>query len=124
MATLILPCLAISGGSSTAMAEAIAAQVSAATRNHFIMTIGPSNYRGKKGLSTYFTGLAQNLRRKPGLHDGAMVHIDDRIRHLPCKAEFVRHHHHRHAAAGKLLHDGEHLADQFGIEGTRRLVKH
>src|SRR5207249_2267373 len=118
MATLILPCLAISGGSSIAMAEAIAAQASAAARNHFIMTIAPSDHRGKKGLSTYFTGLAQNLRRRPGLHDCAMVHIDDRIRHLPREAEFVRHHHHRHAAAGKLLYDGKHLADQFGIEGA------
>src|SRR5882724_5080672 len=100
MATLMLPCLAISGGSSTAMAEAIAAQVSAAAKTHFIMTIAPSDHRGEKGLSTYFTGLAENLRRWPGLHDCAMVHIDDRVRHLAREAEFVRHHHHGHAAAG------------------------
>src|SRR5258705_364308 len=110
MATLMLPCLAISGGSSTATAEVTATQVSAAARNSFIMKIASSDHRGKKGLSTYFTGLAQNLRRGPGLHDRAMVHIDDRIRHLAREAKFVRHHHHRHAAAGKFLHDGKHLA--------------
>src|SRR6266536_3592416 len=108
MATLILPCLAISRGSSIAMAEAIAAQVSAAARNHFIMTIAPSDHRGKKGLSTHFTGLTENLCRRPGFHDCAMVHVDNGIGHLASKAEFVRYHHHRHAAAGKLLHDGEH----------------
>src|SRR4051812_40048913 len=100
MATLILPCLAISGGSSIAMAEVTAAQVSAAARNNFIMTIVPSDHRGEKGLSAYFTGLAKNLRRRPELHDRAMIHIDNGIRHLACKTEFVRHHHHRHAAAG------------------------
>src|SRR6266508_249864 len=114
----MLPCLAISGGSSIALAEVIAAQVSAAAKKRFIMTIAPSDHRGKKGLSTYFTGPTQNLRRRPGFHYCAMVHIDDGIRHLPRKAEFVRHHHHRHAAAGQLLHDAEHLSDQFRIEGT------
>src|SRR5215217_7322298 len=109
MATLMLPCLAISGGSSIAMAEVTAAQASAAARKHFIMTIAPSDHRGKKGLSTHFTGLAKNLRRRTGFHDGAMVHVNDGISHLTRKTEFVRHHHHRHAAAGKLLHDGEHL---------------
>src|SRR6476661_376331 len=110
MATLILPCLAISGGSSIAMTGVIAAQVSAAARTHCIMTSAPSDHRGKKGLSTYFAGPTQNLRRRTGLHDCAMVHIDDGICHLAREAEFVRHHHHRHAAAGKFLHDGEHLA--------------
>src|SRR5215213_10929321 len=123
MATLMLPCLAISGGSSIAMAEVTAAQVSAAARKHFIMTIAPSDHRGKKGLSTYFTGLTEDLSRRAGFHDCAMVHINDGIRHLARKTEFVRHHHHRHAAAGKLLHDGEDLADQFGIERTGRLVE-
>src|SRR5215212_10631193 len=106
MATLMLPCLAISGGSSIAMADVTAAQASAAARKHFIMTSAPSDHRGKKGLSTHFTGLTEDLRRRTRLHDGAMVHIDDRIRHLACKTEFVRHHHHRHAAAGQLLHHG------------------
>src|SRR4030095_5768654 len=113
MATLILPCLAISGGSSIAMTEVIAAQVSAAARKHFIMTIAPSDHCGKKGLSTYFTGLAENFRRRPGLHDRAMVHVNNGIRHLARKPEFSRDHHHGHAAAGKFLHDGDHLADQF-----------
>src|SRR5258705_545393 len=73
MATLMLPCPAISGGTLIAMAEVIAAQVSAAARNHFIMTIAPSNHRGKKGVSTYFTGLAQTLR--PRALAAAALHL-------------------------------------------------
>src|SRR6187455_1266639 len=105
MATLMLPCLAISGGSSIAMPGVTTAQVSAAARTHCIMTSAPSDHRGKKGLSAHFTGLAENLRCRSGLHDRTMVHIDDRIRHLAREAEFVRHHHHRHAAARQFLHD-------------------
>src|SRR5712664_1300737 len=123
MATLMLPCFAISGGSSTAMAEAVPAPMSAVARITFIMTIASSDHRGEKGPSARFTGRAENVRRKPGFHDCAMVHVNDGIRDLARKADFVRHHHHRHAATGKLLHDREHFTDQFGIERTRRLVE-
>jgi hypothetical protein len=39
MAALMLPCFAISGGSSTAMAEPVVAQRNAAARKRFIMKI-------------------------------------------------------------------------------------
>src|SRR6266702_6952791 len=111
MAALMPPCFAISGGSSTAMAEPLAAQSITAARKHFFMKIASSDHSGEKGLGTYFTGRAENLGRRPGFHDRAMIHINDGIRDLACKTEFVRHHHHRHAAAGKLPHDREHLSD-------------
>ena len=46
------------------------------------MTIAPSDHRGKKGLSAYFTGLTENLCRWAGFHDRAMVHVNNGIRHL------------------------------------------
>ena len=35
----------------------------------------------------------------------------------------MSHHHHGHAVAGKGLHNGQNLADQFRIECARRLVE-
>src|SRR6266513_2567587 len=104
MATLMLPCLAISAGSSSATAETVAWQTSAAATRNLIMRIASSEHRREKGLGARFTGCAENVCRSPGFHDRAMVHINDPIRDLARKAEFVRHHHHRHAAAGKFLH--------------------
>src|ERR1700737_1854848 len=97
MATLMLPCFAISGGSSTAMAEASAAHRNATARKRFIVKIAPSDHRREKGLGSHFTGRAENIRRRPGFHDGAMVHINNGICDLAREAEFMGHHHHRHA---------------------------
>src|SRR3984893_8949060 len=123
MATLMLPCFRISGGSSTAMAVAVATQLSAAARKSLIMKIASSDHRGEKGLRARFAGSTENVGRGPGFHDCAMIHIDHLIRDLARKSEFVRHNHHRHAAARKLLHHREHFASQFRIERTRRLVE-
>src|SRR5229473_837113 len=123
MAALMLPCFANSGGSSTAVAEPAVAQRSAAARKLFIIKLASSDHRGKKGSSAHFAGSAENLRRGPVFHDRALVHINDGIRYLARKAELVGHHHHRHSAAGKLLHDREHLSDQFGIERTGRFIE-
>src|SRR5258708_4698006 len=123
MATLRPPCFAISGGSSTAIAEPVSTPNITAPRKSFIMKIASSDHCCEKRLRTHFTGRAENLGRGAGFHDDAMVHVNDGVGDLARKAEFVGHHHHRHAAAGKLLHDREHLADQFGIERAGRLVE-
>src|SRR5436305_13932599 len=105
MATLSLPCFAISGGSSTAIAELVIAPKIEVARENFIMKIAPSDHCCEKRLRTYFTGCTENLGRRAGFHDDAMVHIDDGIGDLTRKAELMGDHHHRHAAAGKFLHD-------------------
>ena len=57
------------------------------------------------------------------LKDRAAVHEDDAARHLAGKAHLVRHDRHGHAVGGELAHEIEHLADHFGVERARRLVK-
>src|SRR6476659_4249890 len=115
MATLMLPCFAISAGNSTAMAAAAAVQARTVARRTLITNFASSDHRGKKGSGANLARGAEDFRCWSGFHDGTVVHIDDGISDLAREAEFVRHHHHRHAAAGKLLHDRQYLADQFGI---------
>jgi hypothetical protein len=52
-----------------------------------------------------------------------MIHEHHAVGDLACEAELMGHDHHRHARPGELLHHGEHLTDELGIEGARWLVE-
>ena len=57
------------------------------------------------------------------LHDVAAFHEDHPGGDLTGKADFVGDYHHGHAVGGKLLHDRQHLADHFRIQGGSGLVE-
>src|SRR5438477_12229479 len=112
MASLRLPCFAISGGSSTAIAEPVSAPNIVATTRNFIMKIASSDHRCEKGSGTHFSGRTENLGRGAGFHDDTMVHVNDGVGNLARKAAVVGHYPQRHPAASKVLHDRAHRADQ------------
>src|ERR1043165_845491 len=66
---------------------------------------------------------AQQLARLALLDDLAAVDEDHPVRYLAREAHLVRDHDHRHAIVREQTHDGEHFADQFGIESRRGLVE-
>ena len=53
----------------------------------------------------------------------AAVHKEDPAAHFPGKAHLVGDHHHGHALVGQLLHDFQHLAHHFGVQGGGGLVE-
>jgi cysteine synthase A len=67
--------------------------------------------------------IGEELRRRIGLDDLAVVHEHDAIGHFPGKAHFVGYHQHGHAFLGKIDHGVEHLLDHFGIQRRGRLVE-
>jgi twitching motility protein PilT len=61
--------------------------------------------------------------RRALLDHDAVVHEHDPVGDLAGEAHLVGDHHHRHALLGEVAHDGEHLADQLGVEGGGGLVE-
>ena len=67
--------------------------------------------------------MPEELPRRVFLQNLPIVHENDPRAHLTGKAHLMRDDKHRHAAVGKLLHNGQHLADHLRIECARRLVE-
>ena len=57
------------------------------------------------------------------LHDHTTIHKHNLIGDLTCKADLVRHAHHRHTLLGQGKHHIEHFAHQLGVKGGSRLVE-
>ena len=57
------------------------------------------------------------------LGNDALIHKDELIGDVAGEGHFVRHDNHRHTACGKISHDAQYLAGDFGIERGRGLVK-
>ena len=68
-------------------------------------------------------GLSRTSAGDALFDDPAVVDEDDPIGHLPGKTDLVGDDDQRGAGTGEILDDGEHLADQFGIQGRGRLVE-
>jgi hypothetical protein len=67
--------------------------------------------------------LVEELLGRSLLDDHTVFHEDNPVGNFAGKAHFVRDHQHGHTLFGQLLHDGEHFADQLGVEGGGGLVK-
>src|SRR4051794_7221954 len=77
----------------------------------------------QEGPGAFVLRVGEHLLRVPGLHHDAVVHEDEGVAHLPGEAHLVRDHDHRHARLRQAPHDVEHLADQLGVQGGRRLAE-
>ena len=68
-------------------------------------------------------GGVEQLLRRPLLHDHPVLHEDDLVGDRAGEPHLVRDDEHRHPLLGQLDHHREHLPDQLGVEGARRLVE-
>ena len=67
--------------------------------------------------------IAEDLLRRPALHDPPLVEEIHRVGHRAGEAHLVRHHHHRHPALGQLGHHVEHLFDHLQVQRAGWLVE-
>jgi hypothetical protein len=45
-----------------------------------------------------------------------VVHEHEAVANLPCEADLVGYHDHRHAVVGERAHDVQHVTDQLGVK--------
>ena len=77
----------------------------------------------KEVLGALLFGMLEDLLGGAFFHDLAAIHEDDAVGHFAGKAHFVGDHDHGHTAGGQLLHDIQHFADHFGVQGGGGFVK-
>ena len=66
---------------------------------------------------------SKNSRRGSVLDDEALRHEHAAVGDAACECELVGDDDHRHAGGREILHDLQHLVDQFRVERTGRLVE-
>jgi len=77
----------------------------------------------KEALGAFLLRVAEDLVGWPLLDDQAVVHEDDAVGDVAGEADLVGHDDHGHAGFGKAADDGQHIADQFRVEGGGRFIE-
>ena len=78
---------------------------------------------GLPGRSALALWIGENILGCTLFGDHAAIEEHDTVAHLTGKAHFVGDDHHGHALQCQALHNFQHLAHHFGVEGGGRLVK-
>ena len=68
-------------------------------------------------------GISENLLRRTLLQQLAVCHEQHTVAHFPGKAHLMGHNHHGHALLSQLLHDFQHLAHHFRVQGRGGFVE-
>ena len=82
-----------------------------------------SKYLGQEVLQALALRMLKYILGRTFFNELTVSHEQHAVADLTGKAHLVGNDDHRHALVGKLLHNVENLADHFGVECTRRLVK-
>src|SRR5512139_2959054 len=77
----------------------------------------------QKQLETLSLGGIEQLRRRTGLYDEAVVEERQAVGDVPRKIHLVGDNQHGHAIGSKITQDRQHLANEFGIERRRDFVQ-
>ena len=77
----------------------------------------------KEGAGALLAGVGEELAGRALLDDDAVVHEQHPVGDLARKAHLVGDDEHGDARVGQAAHDGEDLADDFGVQGGGGLVK-
>src|SRR6476620_4747925 len=85
--------------------------------NERLLALGASENLVEKGPGSFVRRRSEEGARFTFLHDPALIHENDAVRHFTGEAHLVGDHRHCHAIAGELAHEVEDPAHHLGIEG-------
>ena len=80
-------------------------------------------YLLQKFLTPLAVGGGKEFSRVRHLYNPAVIHEHHGIGDFFCKAHFVGHSNHCHAAVSQFDHDIKHFVDHFGVECRCRFIK-
>ncbi len=77
----------------------------------------------QEALGPVVLRVEEDLARRSLLYEVALIHVHHAVGDVAAETHLVTHHDHRHAAGGEVLHDLEHLADEFRVQCARGFVE-